>query len=59
MSAKRKMDKEVSKAPRLPTVGEVLFLLKEMPPFPKKACLVLVVNDSVWYIIPSEEHLTP
>lgn len=30
-------------------VEEVLFFLKEIQPFPKKACLVLVVSGVVYY----------
>lgn len=39
-------------------VGEVLFSFKEMHPFPKKTCLVIVEDDSVCDIIASVEHST-
>lgn len=39
-------------------VGKILFLCKEIYPFPKKTCPVMVANDSVSGIIPSVEHST-
>lgn len=39
-------------------VGEVLFSFKEMRPFPKKTCLVIVEDDSLCDSIASVEHST-